>query len=157
MHDANEIILFSALGVAFAAGLIVLARWAHKKVVHFAAYALLAVSFLYVGFAMRSDAPGTWMGIELTGVAIYGSLAGLSFVASPWFAVAGLLLHPFWAISFHYLGTGAAFTAAPFALANAGFDVALGLWVAFEIWKSGAEAKTKPDAGAPKLKKGRAQ
>ncbi len=154
MQDTAEIILFTALGVAFAVGLIVLVRWAKKNVVHVAAYALLAVSFLYVGFAMRSDSPGAWVGIEMTGVAVYGSLAGLSFVASPWFAVAGLLLHPLWAISFHYLGTGSVFTAAPFALGNSGFDVALGLWVAFEIWKS--RAKAKPKADAPALKKGRA-
>jgi hypothetical protein len=154
MQNATEIILFAALGVAFAIGLVVLARWAKKNVVHIAAYALLAVSFLYVGFAMRSETPGAWVGIEMTGVAVYGSLAGLSFIASPWFAVAGLLLHPFWAIAFHYLGTGAAFTAAPFALANAGFDVALGLWIAFEIWRS--RAKIDQKANAPKLKKGRA-
>jgi len=156
MHDATEILIFSALGVAFAAGLIVLARWAQKNIVQIAAYALLAVSFLYVGFAMRSETPGAWTGVEMTGVAIYGSLAGLSFIASPWFVVAGLLLHPFWAISFHYVGTGSAFTAAPFAIGNAGFDVALGLWTAYAIWQSRDKSKAKPDANAPKLKRGRA-
>jgi hypothetical protein len=153
MQDATEIFLFTALGVAFAVGLVVLARWGQKNVVRIAAYALLAASFLYVGFAMRSEAANTWVAIEMTGVAVFGSLAGLSFISSPWFLVAGLLLHPFWAISFHYLGTGSAFTSGPFALANAGFDVALGLYVGFESWR--ARASATPGADAPKLKKGR--
>ncbi len=141
MQDATEIILFTALGVAFAIGLVVLALWAQKSVSRVAAYALLALAFLYVGFAFRSENANTWIGIEMTGVAVFGSLAFLSMISSRWFVVLGLLLHPFWAISFHYLGTGSAFTPGPFALANAGFDVFLGLYVAFDIWRAGAKPK----------------
>lgn len=130
MQDITEIVLFVALGVAFAGGLAVLARWSKQDPVRVCAYALIAVSFIYVGFAFSSDNPSGWSAIEMTGVAIFGSFAALSFVASPWFAVVGLALHPLWAIVFHYVGTGSAFTPAPFALADAGFTGALALYAA---------------------------
>lgn len=142
MYDVVEIALFTSLGVLFAAGVAILARWSNKGAPRIAAYALIAVSFLYVGFALRSDNPNVWVAVEMTGVAIFGSLALLSIMGWPWFVVAGLAAQPLWAVEFHYVGTGSTFTPGPFALANAGFSGALALYVAFVVWRDAQSAKT---------------
>ncbi|HXY59351.1 MAG TPA: PTS sugar transporter subunit IIA [Methylocystis sp.] len=153
MEDITDIAIFVALGAAFAGGLGFLARWGKQDPVRICAYALIAVAFLYVGLSLSSDNPKSWTAIEMTGVALFGSAAGLSLIASPWFVVAGLALHPVWAIIFHYVGSGSAFTPAPLALATAGFDGALALFAAYTI------LQRKPAlaaALAPQKKKGRA-
>jgi len=157
MQDITEILLFAALGVAFAAGLAVVARWARQNPIRIGAYALIAVSFVYVGFALRSENPNSWTAVEMTGVALYGSLAMLSFFGSPWFAVLGLALHPVWAIAFHYVGSGAAFTPAPFALADAGFTGAFALYGVFLLLSAGAKPEQTPANANRKPPKGRAK
>lgn len=142
MLYTSEIVIFVALGVLFAAGLAVIVHWSGQKAARIAAYALISVAFLYVGFGFRAEDSATWVGIEMTGVAIFGSLAMLSMMYSPWFAAAGLALHTAWALGYHYFGAGSAFTPAPLALGTAGFDVAAALYVAFMIWR---------EARAPKL------
>jgi hypothetical protein len=42
---------------------------------------------------------------------------------SHWWLVAGWALHPIWDIALHYIGPGAAFAPAPYALACLGFDL----------------------------------
>jgi hypothetical protein len=127
--DTTEIAIFVALGLLFAVGVVVLARWSQKSAAHIAAYALIAVAFLYVGFAFRSEDPKFWLGFEMTGVAVFGSLAGMSLIGSPWFVALGFLLHPAWLYQFHYIGTGAAFAPATFVVATMAFDAALALYV----------------------------
>jgi len=131
MLDTMEIALFAGLGVLFAVGLIVLARWAKTRAALLAAYALIAVCFLYVGFAIRAENSETWIGFEMTAVALFGTLAGMSIVGSPWFVVAGFLLHPAWTLYEHYFGAGQAFAPAPFVMATVGFDVVVALYVAY--------------------------
>jgi hypothetical protein len=150
MLDTMEIALFAGLGLLFAIGLIVLSRWSKSKPARLAAYALIAVSFIYVGFAIRSEEPSTWIGFEMTGVAVFGTLAGMSIVGSPWFVVAGFLLHPVWALYIHYTGAGSEFAPAPFVIANAAFDVVAGLYVAFMAFRARNEAKT--ETAAPERK-----
>ena len=84
MLDTTEIGIFTALGVAFAAGLLFLALWGKQNPLRVSAYALIAVAFLYVGFAFRSLDPNSWVAVEMTGVAIFGSLAYMSIIFSPW-------------------------------------------------------------------------
>jgi len=146
-----EIALFAGLGVLFSVGLAVLARWSQTRPALLAAYALIAVSFLYVGFAVSAEEAGTWIGFEMTGVAIFGTLAGLAIVRSPWFVVIGLALHPIWALYIHYYGAGRDFAPAPFVWATAGFDVAAALIVAFLVLR---QPKTA-DAPAPDAKASR--
>jgi hypothetical protein len=59
---------------------------------------------------------------------------------------------------FHYNGSGAVFTPGSFALANAGFDVALALYAVYAILQ---RAKTKARAGIAqdnrKTRRGNAQ
>ncbi|MGJ0510377.1 MAG: PTS sugar transporter subunit IIA [Methylocystis sp.] len=143
MLDTLEIALFAGLGVLFAIGLIVLTRWSKTRPALLAAYALIAIAFLYVGFAIRAENYETWVGFEMTAVAVFGTLAGMSIVGSPWFVVAGLLLHAGWTLYEHYLGAGQAFAPAPAVMATIGFDVVVALYVAFMTLrgqKEGAQA-----------------
>lgn len=148
MYDTAELLIFVSLGLLFAAGVAILARWSQKGAPRVAAYALIAVSFLYVGFALRADNPGVWIGVEMTGVAIFGTLALLTIMGSPWFVVAGLAAQALWVIEFHFVGTGSAFTPGPFALANVGFDAALALYLVYVVWR-GAGAAKATTAAAP--------
>lgn len=138
MQDALEFVIFPALGLLFGVGFIVLARWSGLKVRHVLAYGLIAVSFTYVALSGRSDNPSVWLGFEMTGVAIFGSFALLSIIGSPWWLVVGFALHPLWAIVFHYIGTGSGFTPSGYALGNAGFDVTIAAYLAYEQWRGGA-------------------
>jgi hypothetical protein len=138
MLDTTEIAIFAALGLVFAAALVFLARWSHKGAPRLAAYALIALSFIYVGLAIRSENPPAWIAVEMTGVAIFGSLGLMSIIGSPWFVVAGLLIQPLWALQFHYLGTGSVFVPPVIPIANAAFDVALALYIAFVVLRDRA-------------------
>jgi len=133
MLDTSEIAIFCALGVLFAGGLVFIAHWARADLLRIAAYALIAVSVIYVGFSLGSDNPKFWLGFEMTGVAVFGSLAMMGLIGKRWAVVLGLLLHPAWALAFHYYGTGAPFTPAPFAVGDAAFDIALGLAAGFVL------------------------
>jgi hypothetical protein len=151
MLDTMEIALFAGLGVLFAIGLIVLARWAKTPPARLAAYALIAVSFLYVGFAFRAESYETWVGFEMTAVAVFGTLAGMSLVGSPWFVAVGLLLHPAWTLYEHYYGAGQAFAPAPFVMATVGFDVVAALYVAFMAFSGKSGKGAAAAAPEPKL------
>lgn len=157
MLDNPEIALFVGLGLLFALGLIALARWSKTRPALLASYALIAVSFLYVGFAIRSEEPATWVGFEMTGVAVFGTLAGMSIVGSPWFVVVGFLLHPVWALYVHYIGAGAGFAPAPFVFANVGFDVAVALYVAYSALRASWAAKDAPPAATERKIAARSQ
>ena len=148
MLDTTEIAIFAAVGLAFALGLIALCRWSGAAAQRIAAYALIALSFLYVGFAFRAEEPAAWVGFEMTGVAVFGSLAGMSIIGAPWWVVAGFALHPFYAIYFHYIGAGSLFAPAPFVIANAAFDVATALFVVYAALR-GARKQETAAAGAP--------
>ncbi|MGD9659181.1 MAG: PTS sugar transporter subunit IIA [Methylocystis sp.] len=141
MLDITEIAMFAAVGLVFALGLIALCRWSGAPAQRIAAYALIALSFLYVGFAFRAEEPGPWVGFEMTGVAVFGTLAGMSIIGSPWWVAAGFALHPLYAIYIHYIGAGALFAPAPFVIANAAFDVATALFVVYAALR-GASKKT---------------
>jgi hypothetical protein len=141
MLDPVEIATFAALGVAFAIGVAILARWAGLKPSRLAAYALIASSFLFVGLAFGSESANSWVAVEMTAVAIFGSAAVLALMFSPWIAIAGLLLHPIWSIFVHYRGAGSVFTPGPVAVADAAFDVVLSLILAFFLWRGASAAK----------------
>ena len=149
--DTMEIALFLGLGAVFAAGLLILSRWSNARPALLAAYALVAVSFLYVGFATSAEESGTWIGFEMTGVALYGTLAGLSLIVSPWFVVAGLALHPIWGLYIHYYGAGRDFAPGPFVWATAGFDLAAAAVVAFLILT--AKDRVAPTTAKPAAKR----
>lgn len=148
MLDTMEIALFAGLGVLFALGFVAFARWSKVRPALLAAYALIAVTFLYVGFAFGSEEPATWIGFEMTGVAVFGTLAGMAIFGSPWFVVAGFVLHPAWALYIHYFGAGSAFAPAPFVIANVGFDVVIAAYIAYIALRGSRET----GAAAPERK-----
>ncbi len=147
MLDTVEIALFVGLGVLFAVGLIVLSRWSKTRPALLAAYALIAICFLYVGFAIRAENYETWVGFEMTAVAVFGTLAGMSIVGSPWFVTAGFALHAGWTLYEHYFGAGQAFAPAPFVMATVGFDVVAALYVAYMTLSGKRDAG--PQGAAP--------
>ena len=160
MLDTTEIAIFAAVGLVFALGLVALCRWSGAPAQRVAAYALIALSFLYVGFAFRAEEPGAWVGFEMTGVAVFGTLAGMSIIGSPWWVVAGFALHPLYAIYFHYVGAASQFAPAPFVIANAAFDVATALFVAYAALRGARDKAPTPSAtSAPQQRKlaGRSQ
>ena len=148
MLSPLEIALFAAVGLVFAAGLIVVARWGGRNLAPLAGYALLASCFIYVGLSLGSENPNSWSAVEMTAVAVFGSLIFLARLTSPWVLVAAFLLHPAWLIYVHYIGTAALFTPAPLVLANVGFDMALALYLAFLALRGGpAPASVSEPAG----------
>jgi hypothetical protein len=151
MLSPLEIALFAAVGVIFAAGLIVVARWGGRNLAPLAGYALLAACFIYVGLSLGSENPNSWSAVEMTAVAVFGTLIFLARLTSPWVLVGAFLLHPAWLIYVHYIGTAALFTPAPLVLANVGFDISLALYLAF-LTLRGAPAPAY--APAPKGRKG---
>ena len=147
MLDTMEILIFAAVGLVFALGLVAFSRWSGMAAARLAAYALIALCFLYVGFALRAEEPAAWVGFEMTGVAVFGSLAAMSIIGAPWWVVAGFALHPLYAIYFHYVGAGSEFAPAPFVVANVAFDVAMALFVAYAgLRKKATDAAAKPAA-----------
>lgn len=151
MLDTVEIALFAGLGALFAIGLIVLARWSKTRPALLAAYALIAICFLYVGFAIRAENYETWVGFEMTAVAVFGTLAGMSIVGSPWFVTLGFVLHAAWTLYEHYFGAGQAFAPAPFVMATAGFDVVAALYVAFTTLRAKSGRSDETAASERKL------
>lgn len=156
MLDITEILIFAAVGLVFALGLIGLSRWSGLAASRLGAYALIAVSFLYVGFALRAEQPGAWAGFEMTGVAVFASFAFMSIVGAPWWAVAGFALHPLYAIYFHYVGAGSAFAPAPFVIANVAFDVGMALFIAYAALR-GKPAPAAAEAQAQRRLAARSQ
>lgn len=152
MLDTTEIAIFAAVGLIFALGLMALCRWSGAPAQRIAGYALIALSFLYVGFAFRAEEPGAWVGFEMTGVAVFGTLAGMSIIGAPWWVVAGFALQPFYAVYFHYIGAGSQFAPAPFVIANAAFDVATALFVAYAGLRGARQKATAAEAPAAQRK-----
>lgn len=146
MLDTTEIAIFAALGVIFAAGVIALVWWSKMSGARAAAYALIAVGFLYVGFAFRAEKPEIWVGFEMTAVAVFASLAFVSMMGKTWVAFIGFAAHAAFAYYFHYVGAGQDFAPHTFVLTTIAFDVTMALYVLYVIWRQTQAAKNAPAA-----------
>lgn len=144
MLDTTEIAVFVALGVFFAAGVMALVWWSKMSGARAAAYALIAVSFLYVGFAFRAEKPEIWVGFEMTAVAVFASLAIFSMMGKAWIALIGFAAHAAYAYYFHYVGAGQDFAPQTFVLTTIAFDVTMALYVLFVVWQETQAAKNAP-------------
>lgn len=153
MQDAPQIAIFLGLGALLGAAFVFLARWSARwpslGTRRILAYVLIATAALYVGLAFRSDNIGAWLGIEMTGFAIYASFALLSLAGSAWWLAAGFALHPFWHLQFHYVGTGSAFTPEWFTLGLTGFDLLVAAYVAYGILRKSDPSLQRRTPGAP--------
>lgn len=136
MEDASFLIP-AAVGALLGAAFACLARWSGRYpragARRLLAYALIATAALYVGLAFASENVKAWFGIEMTGLAIFGSLALFGLFGSPWWLAAGFALHPFWHLEFHYVGTGSGFTPDWLALGLSGFDLAAAAYVVYAM------------------------
>ncbi|MBI1868395.1 MAG: hypothetical protein HYS06_08905 [Methylocystis sp.] len=130
MQDAL-LAIFLAVGLALGAGFVGLARWSRFGARRVLVCGLIFAAAIYVGFATRAENVSAWLGVEMTGVAIFGSLALFALEGSLWWLAAGWALHPLWDIQFHYIGTGSAFTPQRYPLLCASFDVAVAAYVAY--------------------------
>jgi hypothetical protein len=151
MEDASQFLVPAAIGVLAGAVFVLFARWSARwpqaggrRVL---AYGLIATAALYVGLAFASDNVKAWFGIEMTGLAIFGSFAALGLVGSPWWLVAGFALHPAWHLQFHYLGTGSVFTPEWFSLGLTGFDAVAALYLVYALLRK-ADSSLLPKPAA---------
>jgi hypothetical protein len=91
------------------------------------ALALLVAALIYVGFALR--APGSNMlSLEVAGLMIYGALAGLAPLRSPWYLAAGWPGH----IAGDAVQPASVRIRIPawYPAACAGFDLVVAVWLA---------------------------
>jgi hypothetical protein len=154
MEDASSILIPAAVGALIGVAFAFFARWSERYPQagsrRALAYGLIATAALYVGLSFASDNPKAWFGIEMTGLAIFGSFALLGLVGSPWWLAIGFALHPFWHLQFHYLGTGSEFTPAWFTLGLTGFDLAVAAYVVYAILRGAdPQLQRKPRPSAP--------
>lgn len=135
MEELIPILIPAALGALLGAAFVLFARfsarWPQLGARRVLAFGLIAAAAVYVGLAFASDNLKAWLGIEMTGLAVYGSFALLGVVGSPWWLAAGYALHPFWHLQFHYIGTGSAFTPEWLTLGLTGFDAAVAAYLVF--------------------------
>lgn len=126
--------LWLSLGVILAFVFICLAKASHKNE-HapnehtFYAIGLVTAALIYVGFASFNGGNGQWIGIELTGLALYGG-AAIAAKQSPWWLVLGWAAHPFWDLGIHVFGSGSTFVPQAYALWCIGFDLLIAIHIA---------------------------
>lgn len=100
---------------------------------------LVIASTIYVGFALFQAAPG-WMGIEVTGVALYGACYVLATRYSALWLAAGWALHPLWDICLHLLGPGHDIAPAWYTLVCFSFDLIVAAYILYRVRKGRVEA-----------------
>ena len=124
------VVLSILAGVVLALGTVFLTRKLRPE----AAFRVLAIglvvaAFVYVAFAVAGQAGAWWIGVELLGVALYGTLAWLGFRRWPLVLGWGWVAHAAWDLALHLGGAGAAFTPAWYPWLCLGFDVPIGVAV----------------------------
>jgi hypothetical protein len=119
-----------AAGLLLALGVVCITRkMRHAAASRILAVALVVAAFIYVAFAVGGGADARWIGIEMLGVAVYGSAAWLGFVRWPAILALGWAAHIFWDLALHLSGAGAAYTPAWYPWLCLGFDLPIGVLV----------------------------
>ncbi len=116
------------LGAAFA----VLARVLNER--RTIAAGLVIAASVYVIFAAAGGASGRWLGLELLGLAVYGSMAYLGLRYSQWWLVLGWAAHPVWDIALHLMSEGSAFAPAWYVTLCVSFDAVVALYLSAQWW-----------------------
>ncbi|HKJ25370.1 MAG TPA: hypothetical protein VKB65_11145, partial [Myxococcota bacterium] len=87
--------LDAALGAVLGAGFVALARRAGRAELAWIAAGLLVAAAIYPLLGLAAHGARE-LRVELFGVALFGGLAGLGLVLTPWLLAAGWLLHAAW-------------------------------------------------------------
>jgi hypothetical protein len=112
------IMVGALLGVLF---VLVIRRAERGRQVRLLAVGLAVTALIYVVVALPQTGLH-WVGVEIVGVAIYGSLAWLGAKVSPWWLVLGWAGHVAWDMSLH-LDTAHATVPVWYPFGCAGFDL----------------------------------
>jgi len=92
----------------------------------------------YFGFAIAADAGPIWTLVEVMQAIVFGTMALLGLRGSPWWLVAGWVLHPLWDIGLHYIGPGQSFAPFTYAIACSSYDLVVAAYVAIAYGLIGA-------------------
>ena len=87
----------------------------------------------YIVFAHDAGKSAAWMGLEVLGLVIYGSMAIRGVFGSPWWLVAGWTLHPVWDGVLHYYGPGGAFAPTWWTVPCISWDLLTAGYIAWRI------------------------
>ena len=114
-------------GLVLGACFIALARTFGERRIF--AVGLIVAALIYLGFAVFGHADPRWIGTEVLGVALYGTVAWLGLRHTAWWLVVGWAAHPIWDIALHLVGSS---TYAPswYAILCISFDVLVALYIA---------------------------
>lgn len=146
MRPPQYLILDLIVGSALAVFVILYTRrFPASRERRFYAVGLGVAAFIYLIFGMRAGSMG-WLGIETAGVVLYGLLAWLGLVRSPWFLVAGWLLHVAWDVGLH---ATALFVPAPYPGWCLAFDVIVAAYLAVRRKRWAVRRPPSPGASAP--------
>jgi glutaredoxin len=104
---------------------------------------LFFASLIYVFFALRGNASGTWVIIEIVGVIIFTMIGYFGLRGSPWWLSIAWALHPIWDLGLHYFGPGRPFTPVSYAMACLTWDLLVAVFIAYKILK-GTHPAIKP-------------
>lgn len=106
-----------------------LARLQGEKEVHALATGLIVAALIYLGFGLFSGSI-LWMGIECSGILLYGALAFLGIRYNPIWIAIGWGLHPAWDVGLHLSGSGAEFVPFGYAMLCLSLDLVVAGYVA---------------------------
>ena len=110
------------------------ARRDREREIALYAWALVAAALMYVFFAI-DNANTRWVGIELTGVALFGLCAYLGCRTFPYLIAIGWLTHPLWDVWLHLVGPGHGIPPTWYAIACISFDIVVGGFCAWRIYR----------------------
>jgi hypothetical protein len=113
------ILLNGAIGGAI---WILIAHFAGRYTRHVLAFVLVAAAAFYVRFALQGQASSAWTLAELAGLLVYGAMAVAGVRGSPWWLVAGWLLHPMWDVPLHLVAGGRDFAPTAYPIACVTWD-----------------------------------
>ncbi len=104
---------------------------------------LAGMPVIYVADWLRYGGSTGWLGIELAGLVLYGTLAVLAVTRAPWFLAAGIAAHGLWDLA-HYQRSD--YVPDWYAVGCAVIDVAVGLYAAVQVrrWTKSAPPSTAP-------------
>jgi hypothetical protein len=111
---------------------------------------LIVAALVYVFFVQSVEGP-FWLLIELTGVAIFGTMGVIGLRRSPWWLVAGWALHPLWDIALHFFGPGHTFAPTSYTIPCLSFDLIVAGVIALGIAR-GWQHFSSPPAGDADMK-----